>query len=174
MSFGVGGRLVLDPTLLWLWHRLAATASIRPLAWEPPYTLGVALKRQKKKSLSPLIIHFSPYGWQPDVSIQRFLSIEVRIKSVIEWYYLALWHGILAICKKWVRFFFLWYAFDIFFALVNKSQSGGLNSCFSTSKKLLETRLTEVPINGEKRQHFMSVKGYTTNYGMLESGLSGP
>ena len=29
--------------------RLAATASIRPLAWEPPYAVGVALKRPKKK-----------------------------------------------------------------------------------------------------------------------------
>ena len=27
----------------------AATALIRPLAWEPPYTTGVALKIQKKK-----------------------------------------------------------------------------------------------------------------------------
>ena len=33
--------------LLWLWCRLAATAPIRPLAWEPPYAAGVALKRQK-------------------------------------------------------------------------------------------------------------------------------
>ena len=29
--------------LLWLWCRLAA--QIRPLAWEPPYAAGVALKR---------------------------------------------------------------------------------------------------------------------------------
>ena len=38
--------------ILWLWHRLAATAPIRPLAWEPPYATGAALektKRQKKK-----------------------------------------------------------------------------------------------------------------------------
>ena len=27
----------------------AATAPIRPLAWEPPYVVGVALKRQKRK-----------------------------------------------------------------------------------------------------------------------------
>ena len=27
--------------------RLAAVAPIRPLAWEPPYTAGTALKRQK-------------------------------------------------------------------------------------------------------------------------------
>ena len=29
-----------------LWCRLAA--SIRPLAWEPPYAMGTALKKQKK------------------------------------------------------------------------------------------------------------------------------
>ena len=29
--------------------RLAATASIRPLAWEPPYAMGAALKSKKKK-----------------------------------------------------------------------------------------------------------------------------
>jgi len=41
-----------DPVLLWLWCRLVATAPIRPLAWELPYAMGVALekvKRQKKK-----------------------------------------------------------------------------------------------------------------------------
>ena len=40
---------VKDPVLLWLWCRPAAVALIRPLAWEPPYTAGVALKRQKHK-----------------------------------------------------------------------------------------------------------------------------
>ena len=34
---------------LWLWCRLAATALIRPPAWEPPYAAGVAIKRKKKK-----------------------------------------------------------------------------------------------------------------------------
>ena len=47
MSCGVGRTCGLDPTLLWLWCRPAATALIRPLAWEPPYAMGVALKRQK-------------------------------------------------------------------------------------------------------------------------------
>ena len=40
--------------LLWLWHRLVATAPIRPLAWEPLYAAGAALektKRQKKKGV---------------------------------------------------------------------------------------------------------------------------
>ena len=34
---------------LWLWHRPMATDLIRPLAWEPPYAVGAALKRPKKK-----------------------------------------------------------------------------------------------------------------------------
>ena len=38
------------PTLLWLWHRPAASAPIQPLAWEPPFTAGAALKRQKTKN----------------------------------------------------------------------------------------------------------------------------
>ena len=48
MSCGTGFRRDLDPALLWVWRRLAATALIRPLAWEPPYAAGAALKRQKK------------------------------------------------------------------------------------------------------------------------------
>ena len=52
MSCGVGRRRGLDPALLWRWHRLAATAPIRPLAWEPPYAAGAdqeITKRPKKK-----------------------------------------------------------------------------------------------------------------------------
>ena len=41
---------VKDPALLWLWYRLATIAPIRPLAWEPPYTVGVALKKAKPKN----------------------------------------------------------------------------------------------------------------------------
>ena len=36
---------VKDPTLLWLWYRLAAVAQIQPLAWELPYAAGAALKK---------------------------------------------------------------------------------------------------------------------------------
>ena len=51
MSYGVGHRRSSDPALLslWLWRRPAATAPIQPLAWEPPYALCAALKRQKQK-----------------------------------------------------------------------------------------------------------------------------
>ena len=49
MSCGVGPRCGSDPALLWLWCRPAATALIGPLAWEPPYAVGAALKLKKKK-----------------------------------------------------------------------------------------------------------------------------
>ena len=49
VSCGVGRRYGLDRSLLWLWRRPAATAPIRPLAWEPPYASGAALKGQKTK-----------------------------------------------------------------------------------------------------------------------------
>ena len=39
--------------LLWLWHRLAAAAPIRPLAWERPYATCVALKSKNKQTTPP-------------------------------------------------------------------------------------------------------------------------
>ena len=38
-----------DLAWLWLWCRLAATALFQPLDWEPPYAVGVALKKKKKR-----------------------------------------------------------------------------------------------------------------------------
>ena len=66
MSCGVGHRRGLDLTLLWLWHSLAATTLIGPLAWEPPYAWGwgMALKAKKKNHFAnpilPVIPHLSP------------------------------------------------------------------------------------------------------------------
>ena len=39
----------LGSVQLWLWPRPAATAPIRPLAWEPPHAVDAALKKDKKK-----------------------------------------------------------------------------------------------------------------------------
>ena len=51
MSCGVGRKWGSDPAMLWLWCRPAATASIEPLAWEPPYAVGAAPKRHTQKNL---------------------------------------------------------------------------------------------------------------------------
>ena len=49
MSCGVVHRPGSDPPWLWLWHRLAVTALIRPLAWESPFAAGMELKRTEDK-----------------------------------------------------------------------------------------------------------------------------
>ena len=48
MSCGVGRRRGSDLALLWLWHRLVATAPIRSLTWEPPCAEGAALNKTKQ------------------------------------------------------------------------------------------------------------------------------
>jgi len=52
VSCGVRRRHSSELALLWLWRRPVATATalIWPLAWEPPYAMGMALKKQKKKN----------------------------------------------------------------------------------------------------------------------------
>ena len=49
MSYGIGHKCGSDMALLWLQHRLAAVALIRPLAWELSYAVSAALKSKKKK-----------------------------------------------------------------------------------------------------------------------------
>ena len=43
-------RCLASLALLCLWCRPAATAPIRPLAWEPPCATGVALKNKRQKT----------------------------------------------------------------------------------------------------------------------------
>ena len=63
VSCGVGRRHSSDLGLLWLWCRMVATAPIRPLAWEPPYAAGAALKRQKDKKINKVqYLGSSPRG----------------------------------------------------------------------------------------------------------------
>ena len=61
-----GCRHGLDPALLWLWRRPAATAPIRPLAWESPCAMGTALKKkakdQKKKKIWIPFSYFEFHG----------------------------------------------------------------------------------------------------------------
>ena len=57
MSCGVGHRRGSVLVLLWLWCRPAATAPIQPLAWEPPYAVGSALKRQNNNNKFRCVQH---------------------------------------------------------------------------------------------------------------------
>jgi len=49
MNCGVSHRRGSDLVLLWLWRRPATASLIRPLAWEFPYAMSVALKSREKK-----------------------------------------------------------------------------------------------------------------------------
>ena len=46
-SYGEGSKCSSDPTLLWLWHRPAATDTIQLLAWELPYATDAVVKIKK-------------------------------------------------------------------------------------------------------------------------------
>ena len=47
VSYDLGHRCGLNPVWLWLRCGPAAVTPIRPLAWEPPYAAGEALKNEK-------------------------------------------------------------------------------------------------------------------------------
>ena len=64
MSCGVGGRQGSDSALPWLWHRLAATAPIGPLAWELPYAAGVILNKTKINKIKAHPVAWNNKLWQ--------------------------------------------------------------------------------------------------------------
>ena len=60
---------------LWLWCRPAATALVRPLAWEFPYAVGVALKKKKKESEPLAVTSLAPEVWAPNPRLSQDLGI---------------------------------------------------------------------------------------------------
>ena len=74
---------------LWLWLRLcsAANALIQPLAWEPPYAAGMALKSQKKKKKKkkfPFCIKFSRNEKKGGNFINSFYEATVSLTAELE------------------------------------------------------------------------------------------
>ena len=61
MSSDVGLRHGLDLASLWLWCRPVVTSLIQLLAWEPPYTAGVALKKKKKKKRTENVLRMGMF-----------------------------------------------------------------------------------------------------------------
>ena len=82
VSSSVGCRCDLDLVLLWLWHRLGAAALIGPLAWEPPYATGEALKRQKKKRQRNHDLFFAnPFAKLKGVGFYQYIK-EISISTL--------------------------------------------------------------------------------------------
>ena len=73
MNSGIGCRHSSDPMLPWLWRRPVAIAPNWPLAWEPLYVVGMALKRQntkKKKKKNACSVQELHYHNQKGAKIQ--------------------------------------------------------------------------------------------------------
>ena len=81
MSCGVGRRGGLDMALLWLWHRPAATAPIRPLAWEPPYAAGALLRNKQNKVSEPVVVSIFTKFDNHQYSFTTFSSLPLAVIS---------------------------------------------------------------------------------------------
>ena len=86
MSSGIGRRGGSDLALLllWLWCRLAATAPIRPLAWEPPYAAGAA-QEMSKCLLTLKIIIGVPVMVQWLTNLTRNHEVAGSIPGLAQW-----------------------------------------------------------------------------------------
>ena len=73
----------LESTLLGLWHRLAATALIGPLAWEPPYAASAALKSTHTHT---------PVPWWPG-GLELVIVTAVCVSLTFGWPWQILYDG---------------------------------------------------------------------------------
>ena len=86
MRMQVQSLALLDGFRIWrcceLWCRPAATAPIRPLAWEPPYAAGAALTRQNKnkKTLKPREVGYLAQGVQLSCGRAMFQNQESIVR----------------------------------------------------------------------------------------------
>ena len=88
---GLPAQWVKDPAMLGLWCRPAATALIGPLAWEPPYAKGMALKRHThthtKKKVNPdhslIPIHQSREFWTILINVMLNTKYPVLNKLIM-------------------------------------------------------------------------------------------
>ena len=79
MSCGVARRCGPDPEMPWLWHRLAATAPIRPLAWEPPYAEGSGPRKGKKTKKAEIMFDAATTVTSRSESIAYFKSANTPV-----------------------------------------------------------------------------------------------
>ena len=63
VSCAGGRRCGSDPVWLWLWCRLAAAAPTSPLAWEPPFDTGAAIRsKRREENAYPVLAPFPARG----------------------------------------------------------------------------------------------------------------
>ena len=85
MSRDVGCRHGLGLALLWLRHRLAATAPIGPLARESPYAVGSALEKAKRQQQQKKIHEVGAYNYQEVSRTSPTLSSLIITEQEFKW-----------------------------------------------------------------------------------------
>ena len=87
--------------MLWLWCRLAAIAPIPPLAWEPPYAVGAALKKANKQTnkktqnfvfnkyfvFNNILIVLNLFLFEKGTGQSGYLSFKNYIQAIISFLY---------------------------------------------------------------------------------------
>ena len=77
-----------DPELLWLWCRPAAIASIWPLAWEPPYAAGAAIKDKKKEKENKDLLKLN--NWPKATMVTYIMEPVLKPRNMIpRWLFLT-------------------------------------------------------------------------------------
>ena len=64
-------KMQLRSGVLWLWHKPAVVAPIRPLAWQFLYAAGADLKRQKDKKSKDTVHDFTEFTTEPVKEIMK-------------------------------------------------------------------------------------------------------
>ena len=77
-----------------LWHRLVATAPIKPLAWERPYATGVALEKAKRQQQQQIkercddsdiycsVLWFSDFFWAGLILTRKKKNLTPKTNAV--------------------------------------------------------------------------------------------
>ena len=87
MSCGVGHRCGSDPMLLWLWHKPAAAALNRPLAWESPYAMSASPKKPPPQKNPGIIsyclenVHFFLFFFLKKILSKSFGELPSPVKN---------------------------------------------------------------------------------------------
>ena len=82
----MGCRCASDLASLQMWHRLAAVAPLRPLAWEPPHAVGAALKKanktkQNKKTINKICNEFL-HNFSVQGRIKLWSNVEIKDNKI--------------------------------------------------------------------------------------------
>ena len=89
MNCGAGCSGNLDLVLMRLWHRLVASALIRPLAWELPYAKGLSLKKKIVELSDVFSLRVEMFTWFSSINnMEEIMNYISRFSNVFIYYFI--------------------------------------------------------------------------------------